>query len=63
MKLEHTSKKKNSDKRTRKKNGKATKPAREKSYQSVPFELQVSLLHYFSAAYHIEGYIRNVIER
>lgn len=42
-----------SGKDTRKENEKATKPAREKAYHSVLFELHVSLLHYFSAVYDI----------
>lgn len=51
--------KNSSGKDTRKEDEKATKTARERAYQSVLFELPVSLLHYFSAVHHIEGYIRN----
>lgn len=56
-------KRNSSGKDTRKENEKATKPAREKAYQSVLFELRFSLLHYFSAVYLIEGYVRNTIVR
>lgn len=57
--LEHTNSTKNSSgKDTRKENEKITKPERKTLYQSILFELYVSLLHYFSVVYHIEGFIR-----
>lgn len=43
--------------------GKDTRKENEKANQSILFELCVSLLHYFSAVYHIEGYIRNMTVR
>jgi len=62
MRQEHT-RKKNVQVKIRGKKMRRPPNLQEKRRTTVLSELHVSLLNYFSAVYHIEGYIRNMIVR